>query len=651
MIQRLTIIALWVTLIGFCPALAQAEGTVASTPGKSVIVGPATTGPNATTLAGDVVQPSVPAQLYVEGPNPDRFYPAFLSPEGAKQAKAHALYAEALRAELRQGFVNALPLYIAITKLDPHFIQAHLKIALYYFQQNQVDKALAYLKCGLTNNPDSPELKAATAYAYRLLKRNDEALALAREVLATSPDQVTAYRVIFEIYSEQGKFDEAMKMVETTVKQNTGKAAFWVNLAKLYQDLLDEEQRQSPLGSASGRDYAKKVARQLLPIYEKALACGEPTTELLMSLSDSHEALGENDKAIDYALQAHENSPYNIEILLRLANLQFNEGHREEALKYYEDAYNLAPDYGSGWLGNTLAKIYTGMGQPQKAIDTLEQMISRTPTQVSLYNDLAELYERAEHPDKAEFNYQQALLLDSRTPTPYLHLALIQIREKKYAQADQTLADGQAKFPLSAGISWVQALSYREQKKYDASLASYAQVKTLATDSEANLISETYYIEVSMVQELAGKKELIEPTLREGLKKYPESANLLNTLAYFWAEQGVNLDEALTMSKKSLELAPTNGAFLDTLGWIYYRLDQPKEALPQLEQAISQTKEDPVVCGHLADVYAKLGRMSDAIALWQKIVQVDPDNKDAKSKLEAAKAEASNIKLRAFKKP
>lgn len=582
--------------------------------------------------------------VYIEGPAPEPVVPAHLSPEGEKQAKSHALYTEALRIELRQGFAPALPLYLAITKLDPHFIQAHLKTALYFLQRNQLEQALSYLKLGLESNPDSADLKAATAYAYRLLKRNDEAVALAREVLATTPDQVTAYRVLFEIYSEQGKFDEAMKTVETTVKQNTGKASFWINLARLYQDLLDEEQRQNPLRNTS-KERTREIAAKLLPLYEKALACkGDPTTELLLLLADCHTALGNNEKAIEFAKQAHTNSPQNIEIELRLANLEFNAGRRDEALKYYEHAYELRPDYGDGWLGSTLSKLYSGAGQTQKAVDVLEQMISRTPTRVELYNDVASLYERLERPDKAEANYQQALALDSSTPVPYLQLAYVQLQGKKFTKADATLADAQKRFPTSGRICLLQAISAREQKKYDEALSAFAQVKILSTGSDSPLLDANFYLELSMTQELAGKKELIEPTLREGLRKFPDNPNMLNALAYHWSEEGSNLDEALRMSKKSIETDPANGAFLDTLGWIYYRLDQPKEALPLLQQAVPLTKEDPVVLAHLADVCAKLGQLSRAIELWQKVVQTDPDNKDAKTKLDAALAEAKNTK-------
>lgn len=582
--------------------------------------------------------------ILIEGPAAEPVVPVRLSPEGEKQAKSHALYAEALRLELRQGFSAALPLYLAITKVDPHFVQAHLKTALYFLQRNQIEQALSYLKFGLQSNPDSADLKAATAYAYRLLKRNDEAVALAREVLTTSPDQVTAYRVLFEIYSEQGKFDEAMQVVETTVKQNTGKAAFWINLAKLYQDLLTEEQRQNPL-QVTNREQSREIAAKLLPLYEKALACkGDPSTELLLLLSDAHATLGNSDKAIEFSRQAHEFSPYNIETHLRLANLLFNSGQREEALKHYEQAYELRPDYGAGWLGNTLAKLYSGSGQTQKAIDVIEQMINRTPTRVELYNDVASLYERLERFDRAEQNYQQALALDSSTPIPYLQLAYVQLRARRTSQAEATLNEAQKKFPTSARIYLLQAITEREQKHYDDALLAFAQVRALANGPEAALLNESYYLELSMTQELAGKKDQIEPTLREGLKKYPDNPNMLNALAYHWSEENRNLDEALKMSKKSLEAEPSNGAFLDTLGWIYYKLNQPKEALPLLQQALPLTKDDPVVISHLADVHVKLGQLSQAIELWQKAVKLDPDNKETKAKLDAALAQAKNAK-------
>jgi len=84
-----------------------------------------------------------------------------------------------------------------------------------------------------------------------------------------------------------------------------------------------------------------------------------------------------------------------------------------------------------------------------------------------------------------------------------------------------------------------------------------------------------------------------------------------------FADRNVKLDEALELIQKALEYEPNNGAYLDSLGWAYYRLDRLEEAEKALQQAAQTVATDPVVHDHLGDVYARTGRLKEAINHWK----------------------------------
>jgi len=71
------------------------------------------------------------------------------------------------------------------------------------------------------------------------------------------------------------------------------------------------------------------------------------------------------------------------------------------------------------------------------------------------------------------------------------------------------------------------------------------------------------------------------------------------------------------MIKKAVELDPNNGAYLDSLGWFYFRQGKLQEAQDHLQRAIDRMASDPTVHDHLGDVYFKLGKTREAIAQWQ----------------------------------
>ena len=90
------------------------------------------------------------------------------------------------------------------------------------------------------------------------------------------------------------------------------------------------------------------------------------------------------------------------------------------------------------------------------------------------------------------------------------------------------------------------------------------------------------------------------------------------------------------MIKKALSIQPDNGAYVDSLGWLYFKQGKIQEALKELERAGS-LMEDPVIYDHLGDVYFKTGDNANAKLSWQKSLKLDPKQDKIKEKIEQLK--------------
>ncbi len=91
----------------------------------------------------------------------------------------------------------------------------------------------------------------------------------------------------------------------------------------------------------------------------------------------------------------------------------------------------------------------------------------------------------------------------------------------------------------------------------------------------------------------------------------------LNYLGYMLADKGVRLPEALKMIRKAVDLEPGNGAYLDSLGWVYFKMGQYEMAEDNLRQAVERDQTDPTVHEHMGDLYEKTGRIRLAAAQWE----------------------------------
>ena len=92
---------------------------------------------------------------------------------------------------------------------------------------------------------------------------------------------------------------------------------------------------------------------------------------------------------------------------------------------------------------------------------------------------------------------------------------------------------------------------------------------------------------------------------------------MLNFIGYMLADHGRDLDTAEGMVRRALELKPGTGAYLDSLGWVYFRRGENAQALRLLEQAAALEPEQPVIADHLGDAYLRADRKADA-ARWYR---------------------------------
>jgi Flp pilus assembly protein TadD len=120
-----------------------------------------------------------------------------------------------------------------------------------------------------------------------------------------------------------------------------------------------------------------------------------------------------------------------------------------------------------------------------------------------------------------------------------------------------------------------------------------------------------------------------EADFRQALALRPGHPQVLNYLGYSLVERGEKLDEALAMIEEAVAGEPQNGAIVDSLGWVYFKLGRLEEAVVQLERAAVLEPVDPVVNDHLGDAYWAVGRTREARFQWMRALSFDPEEVEA----------------------
>ncbi|MGB9611609.1 MAG: tetratricopeptide repeat protein, partial [Bryobacteraceae bacterium] len=167
--------------------------------------------------------------------------------------------------------------------------------------------------------------------------------------------------------------------------------------------------------------------------------------------------------------------------------------------------------------------------------------------------------------------------------------------------------------------AWISlAQVYEKQKNWTEMAHALDKAQELSTTPEEK--EAVHFMRGAMYERLK-KYDLAEAEFRKVLEINPKSASAMNYLGYMLADRNVRLQEALELIQKAVALEPNNSAFLDSLGWAYYRLNRLEEAAEWLQKSLERSSRDPTVHDHMGDVYSGLGRLKEAVQHWERSLE------------------------------
>lgn len=260
--------------------------------------------------------------------------------------------------------------------------------------------------------------------------------------------------------------------------------------------------------------------------------------------------------------------------------------------------------------------------------------------------------------------YRASARSDAAAFAPHLRLGVVYAHEGRYREAAIELSRAVAIDPEDLQAHYYLALVYSSLQDFVKAAGQYEIIlKKMSLEDPKNAelfvyLGQLYYSQGQEERaiEQFEKVLLIEPDNTRVMltvalyyldhKRRAEGTRLLercaaqdpmddvclNSLSYVYAEDNVNLDEAQRLVQSALKIDSGNPAYMDTLGWVYYRKGMYDEALRELSRA-AELLADPTIYSHLAEVYTKLNQPELAKKYWGLSIQAEPEPPDIKSKL------------------
>jgi len=545
-------------------------------------------------------------------------------------------------AEAKGDYSVAIEEYQASIDLDTSAASFY-SIAKCYFMLDKIPKALSNSKKAILLNSDRIEYYELLADIFNAAKQNDSASAVYEQIIKMDSSNYSSYYKLARIY----EISKPLKAIELYNKLTEFIGPDWsilMRVGELYEKLGDNDAAANSINTLLTIDPSNTALQKLLidiyekgKKYDKALEVVNDIIESSPEDLDAHET-----KAQLYIVQnkwGEASKEYNI--LLEHPELPF-EGKLRIGISYFAKSLS----------DSSLYPIV------KKFFNTLDN--DTTALQIKIY--LGALNFLLKEDSEADKNLISALEMKSHDPQNWMQAGGLLFDNKKYKEAGKLMKYAASVYPEDFGVNLITGLSFA-QIENPIEAKPYLQKAIELSPNDVNALS-AYGFTLNQLKDYDNAVKYLNKalTLKPGdvnllgtlgliynaQEKWAEcdsvyeialkldSANALvnNNYAYALSERGIQLERALRMVNLALKADSGNTSYLDTKGWIYFKLKDYYKAKDFIQQAIAGGGESSTTLEHLGDVTYMTGEKKSAVQLWRKAFNLDSTNNNLKNKIE-----------------
>jgi len=442
---------------------------------------------------------------------------------------------------------------------DPdHIVGLELRGDLYNYQHDYT-AAIDQYRHVLKLQPERESTQLRLAMTFIQLEQKDEAIVLLEHLLERHSSVGLAQLALARLWVEKKRFNKAMNVYRQLLKQ--------------YPDQLRAVLEYGMLLEKFDHTAAKELYQEVLARNPRAAAVRQQLGQYFLGCQQFAAALEQFQSVL-------QQFPDNPQILNRIGLIQLEQ-------KKWLGAENSFRALLEGDAPHDRSRYYLAMAlsAQQKmaaAIAVLAPLDDTSPVYPEAALQLAYLYQKTDQNDLAITTLQQLVKHDTHQSDAYFYLVVFFSDRDDYEQALEIAQEGVSKNPAVLQLRYQLGVMYEKTGDRSAAVAMMESVLEL---------DDTH-------------------------------ADALNFLAYDQAENGVNLELALSRAQRALALKPS-GYVIDTLGWIYFKMKRYSESQKQLEKAVILHPDDAVIQEHLGDLYCAMNLWDQAVAAYQKVLEIN----------------------------
>jgi tetratricopeptide (TPR) repeat protein len=527
--------------------------------------------------------------------------------EKSKSDKAYSHYLNGALYDFQDQYEKAFIEYQLASLYDSTSAQIQKAIARNLIRMEEYEGAIRHLQKSHKLNPKDLETLNYLAESYYHLNKFQESIRTYKKLLSLDPYNTNVQNNLIYLYNHLKMDEELAGFYKKMMDYYPGDSKFNIQyaLVSIRQRNLNEAQKVL-------EDVVKRDSSQL---------------EAFLVLGNLYEANKDTTNAIYTYRIILSQDPNNEEILNRLYRIYRTRREWGQIENIYKPMIVHQHNHSQARLILAETYFYQEKWEEAKAVTT--PVLNDEDYSPAAYELLGRIAFEEENYDEAEKYFNQLTILNPKNRYGWIFLVIIYNRQQQYEKSLRVLQDALTIHANDIDLLGMYGSTLSEAGRNEDALKPLEKALNLDQDNMTTVSS------IAAVYDKLKMWNKSDSLYQESLKKHPDNALLLNNYSYSLAQRGIQLELALDLVTRALESEPNNGAYLDTKGWVYFKMGQYDLALEHIKKALDSREESAEVLEHLGEVYFKLGQTEQAKYYWEKAFEKDPANSELQQKLQA----------------
>ena len=529
---------------------------------------------------------------------------------------------------------KAVDIYEKLAEVMPEDLESRAQLANLYSRQKKHDAAVDTWKALLDEDPENTKYQDGLVDAYQTADKIPEALELAQQYIEADTENSVHYARLAKLYAAEDRVDDAIDAYNKTVERNPSDGKAYRQLAQLYlrkDDLDAAEKTFKDAIQYTGQEFERRsIERQLMSVYKRqgkleemlkqAEEAGTITFEMQRERAQDYRNAGEFQKAIETykkALDLATQSYYRTDITNELLKLYIQVGDNDLAMELYENQSQSGPmgsftisSSSSGFkmitagdeARETLINAYKSQGKLEELETIFKDKLEKDSNNPAVLEMVAEIYRNARNHEKAAETYQALCKAQPGNLKSFFYAAGALQKSNQPDLAKEMIHQGETAVSTNPRAQFDMFLLMTlasicvENELYDTAVKLAEDAQAASSRMGGGLSSFMEY-----VYDVLGKSYL-------GAKRYEEAVD-----AYKQMANVARFDPARERAEKAIRQAYIEGKLYE-------------KQIPEQLQKIKENPDDLDAHFALAESYELSDKVDEAIAQYQKISELQPDD-------------------------